>query len=293
MKDRDDGRSILVGYDESSGSEQALRWAAEEARLRHCPLLVCHAWQWPYPLRPVGEQMLAQVERIATAVVHHGVDHVREHRAGIEVRPLLAKGPVSAVLLEAAKKAQLVVLGSRGVGGFEDLRVGSAAVQVPAHSARPVVVVRPAAEPIEQPGSRIVVGIDGSSASKAAFGFALREAALRGGTVTAICAWWDPGALPGPDRLPFVDAAMMRAGAETRFQQVVSLLTDRYPNVPVTTEFVGERPPRAIVEAARDATLLVLGRSGLGSGTGALLGAVTQAALSEVHCPVVVTPASG
>ncbi|MFB4273686.1 universal stress protein [Nonomuraea sp. MTCD27] len=290
MRDRDGGRSILVGYDESPGSEQALRWAAEEAQLRDCPVLVCHAWQWPYPLRPISEEILAQVEHVATTVVQNGADHVREYRTGIKVRPLLTKGPVSAVLLEAAHEAELVVLGSRGVGGFEDLRVGSAAVQVPAHSARPVVVVRPAAEPADHYGARIVVGVDGSPASQEAFGFALREATLRGGTVTAVCAWWDPGALPGPDRLPFVDAAAVRAGAETRFQQVVSALTAQYPDVPVTTEFVAERPPRAIVEAARGATLLVLGRSGLGSGKRTLLGAVTQAALSEVHCPVAVTP---
>ncbi|MEV1170557.1 universal stress protein [Nonomuraea sp. NPDC049784] len=290
MSDREGGRFILVGYDESPGSEQALRWAVEEARLRELPVVVCHAWQWPYPLRPISEQALAQVEHVATTVVHDGVDHAREFGADIEARPLLTKGPVSAVLLEAAHEAELVVLGSRGMGGFEDLRVGSAAVQVPAHCARPVVVVRPAAEPMDQGGVRIVVGVDGSPASQAAFGFALQEAALRGGTVRAICGWWDPGALPGPDQLPFVDAAMMRAGAEARFQEAVPLLTAKYPDVPVTTEFVAERPPRAIVESAKAATLLVLGRRGLDSRPGTLLGAVTQAALSEVHCPVAVTP---
>ncbi|SDM38985.1 universal stress protein [Nonomuraea jiangxiensis] len=288
MSDRGGEQPILVGYDESPGSEQALRWAVHEARLRGLPVLVCHAWQWPYPLRPVSEKVLAQVERIATAVVHNGVRHGRE-LGGVEVRPIMAKGPASAVLLEAAREAALVVLGSRGVGGFEDLRVGSAAVQVPAHSSKPVVVVRPG-EPVVRDGARIVVGIDGSPASRAAFDFALEEAALHGGTVRAICGWWDPGALPGPDALPFVDAETMRAGAEARFREVVLLLTSRYPAVPVTTEFVAERPPRAIVEAAKDATLLVLGRGGLDSRSGPVLGVVTQAALTEVHCPVAVTP---
>ncbi|MFF4620472.1 universal stress protein [Nonomuraea jabiensis] len=289
MSDHGNGRSILVGYDESLGSEQALRWAVEEARLRRLPVLVCHAWQWPYPLRPISEQVLAHVEDVATTVVHNGVDHARGFDARVEVRPLLAKGPVSAVLLDAAHEAALVVLGSRGVGGFEDLRVGSAAVQVPAYCVRPVIVVRPD-EPAGQSDVRVVVGIDGSLASQAAFAFALEEAALRGGTVRAICGWWDPGALPGPDQLPFVDAATMRAGAEACFQQVVSVPISQYPDVPVTTDFVDERPPRAIVEAAEDASLLVLGGHGLGLRSGALLGAVTQAALSEVHCPVAVIP---
>ncbi|MBE1588293.1 universal stress protein [Nonomuraea angiospora] len=289
MSDQGNRRSILVGYDESPGSEQALRWAVEEARLRRLPMLVCHAWQWPYPLRPISEQVLVHLENIATNVVHNGVDHARGFDARVEVRPLLAKGPVSAVLLDAAHEAALVVLGSRGVGGFEDLRVGSAAVQVPAYSVRPVIVVRPE-EPAGQSSVRVVVGIDGSPASQAAFAFALEEAALRGGTVRAICGWWDPGALPGPDQLPFVDAATMRAGAEARFQQVMSVPTSQYPDVPVTTDFVDERPPRAIVEAAKGASLLVLGGHGPGVRSGALLGVVTQAALSEVHCPVAVIP---
>ncbi|WP_246089890.1 hypothetical protein [Nonomuraea deserti] len=59
-----------------------------------------------------------------------------------------------------------MALGSRGVDGFEDLRVGSAAVQVPAHSTLPVVVVRPAAEPIDLPSSRIIVGVAGSPVAR-------------------------------------------------------------------------------------------------------------------------------
>ncbi|MBF8187032.1 universal stress protein [Nonomuraea sp. K274] len=291
MSDRDSGRPIVVGYDESSGSEQALRWAVEEARLRELPVLVCHAWQWPYHFRPTSDQLLAEVERIATAVVRDGVRKARDLAADVTVRPLLARGPASAVLLEAAREAEMAVLGSRGMGGFEDLGVGSAAVQVPAHSARPVIVVRPAAPPMGADGARMVVGVDGSLASQAAFAFAMKEAMLRGGTVTAVCGWWDPGALPEPDRPPFMDATTMREEAEARFQDVVSRLTGQHPDVPVTTEFVAERPPRAVVESAKGATLLVLGGRGLSPRTGALLGAVARAALTEAQCPVAVIPA--
>ncbi|MEU8248128.1 universal stress protein [Nonomuraea sp. NPDC048916] len=290
MRDRDGGRPVLVGYDESPGSEQALRWATEEARLRDLPVLVCHTWHWPYAFRPVVQQILEQVERVAATVVEDGVRRVRELDPGLEVRPLLAKGAPSAVLLQAACQAELVVLGSRGQGGFEDLRVGSAAVQVPAHSVRPVIVVRPTLPAILHDGVRIVAGVDGSPASRAAIEFAMEEAALRGGTVKAICCWWDPGTLPGPDRLPFVDPQTIRKDVEVRFREAVSPLADRYPDVSVTTEFVAERPQRAMVEAAKGTTLLVLGNRGLGSAPSTLLGSVTQAVLSEAPCPIAVTP---
>ncbi|GAB2924742.1 hypothetical protein GCM10027203_25580 [Nonomuraea fastidiosa] len=328
---------VLVGYDESPGSEQALRWAVQEARLRGRPVVVCHAWHWPYALRPVSRTLLAEVEQVAAGVVEEGVRRARALGGPLDVRPLLVKRPAAAVLLEAAHEAELVVLGSRGVGGFEDLRVGSAAVQVPAHSPAPVIVVRPdgsSEEPaggeqavaypgdlsgeraggLERPGGpserqggeewdvaypsgvadedaggvRIVVGLDGSPASQAAFRFALREAALRGGSLEAVCGWWDPCDRPGEDEQPFVDARSIRAGAERSFEEAVRRLASGGPGVPVTADFVTERPPRAIVERASGATLLVLGRSGRRAG--ALIGPVLQAALAEVRCPVAVTP---
>ncbi|MEQ4724301.1 universal stress protein [Nonomuraea sp. B19D2] len=283
------GRPILVGYDESPASTLALCWAVEEARLRESSVLVCHAWQWPYPLRPVEREVLAQVEKVAAHVVDGGVHRARSLAPDVDVRPRLARGTASTVLLQAAREAELTVLGSRGQGGFEDLQVGSAAVQVPAHSVGPVIVVRPDAMPTGD-RTRIVVGVDGSPASLAAFGLALEEAALRGGAVTAICCWRDYGPLAGPDRQPFVDSQTIRTGAEVRFHEVTSHLTSRHPEVAVTTEFVDEPPQRVLIDATKNATLLVLGTRGNDSPPCLLLGPVTQTALAEARCPVAVTP---
>ncbi|WP_240776727.1 universal stress protein [Nonomuraea basaltis] len=280
-----------MGYDESPASTLALCWAVEEARLRKSSVLVCHAWHWPYPLRPVEQEVLAQIERVAAHVVDEGVRRARSLAPDMDVRPRLARGTASTVLLQAAREAELTVLGSRGQGGFDDLQVGSAAVQVPAHSVGPVVVIRPDGKPAGD-GIRIVVGIDGSPASLAAFGFALEEAALRGGAVTAICCWRDYGPLAGPEWQPFVDFPAIRRGAEVRFRDVTSHLTSRHPKVSVTTEFVAERPQRALIDATKDAMLLVLGNRGTDSPPCLLLGPVTQTALAEARCPVAVTPPS-
>ncbi|MFD1546069.1 universal stress protein [Nonomuraea guangzhouensis] len=289
MSEQYAGRPILVGYDDSSESRQALHWAVEEARLRGLPLLVCHAWHWPYALRPVPHEVLAQIEQVALSVVNDGVRQARNLAPEIDAQPLLGRGTPSAVLLEAAREAEVTVLGSRGQGGFDGLRMGSAAVQVPAHSVRPVIIVRPLPSPSSRQ-IRIVVGVDGSPASRAALDFALEEAAMRGGTVTAMCCWGDCGSSSWQDPLPFVDSHALRRGAEARFHEVASQLARRHPDVPVTTEFVTERPQRALIDSAKDATLLVLGSRGNEAPACLLLGPVTQTALLEAWCPVAITP---
>lgn len=286
-------RPVLVGYDGSPGAEQALCWGVEEAQLRDLPLLICHAWEWPYPFRPLAQRVLEQVESVGAAVLESGVRRVGELADGLQVRTHQAKGTGAAVVLEAAQEAELVVLGSRGHGGFEDLQAGSAAIQVPAHSAVPVIVVRPTLPPARRDGVRVTVGVDGSPASEAALAFAFGEAELRGGSVMALCAWWDPAALPGPDHVAFTDTAAMRRAAKERFEESVRPWASRYPKVPVTTEFVDERPQQAVNAMAKGAVLLALGNRGVGSLPGMRLGPVTQAALFAAPCPLAVTPSAG
>ncbi|WP_425569330.1 universal stress protein [Nonomuraea salmonea] len=243
MRDDQADRPILVGYDDSPESRDALRWAVEEARLRKLPVLVCHALHWPYALRPVAREVMTQIEQAALGVVDEGVRRAKELAPEVDLQPVLGKGTPAAVLLEVGRGAELTVLGSRGQGGFDGLQVGSAAVQVPAHSVGPVVVVRPSLQPPGGQDARVVVGLDGSPPSLAALDFALDEAALRGGSVTALCCWSDCGSASWPEPLPFVDSNALRRGAEARFREVVSHLAARRPEVTVFTEFVTERPP--------------------------------------------------
>ncbi|GLX11395.1 universal stress protein [Microbispora sp. NBRC 16548] len=290
MSGHEQTRSVLVGYDGSPASEQALRFGVEEARLRGLPLTVCHAWHWPYPLRPPEENTLEILKGIGAIVADEGVRKAHALAEGLDVRWRLERGWAPAVLLEASRDAALTVLGARGHGGFDDVTVGSTAAQVPARANRPVVIVRPDLPPTPHPRARIVVGVDGSPASEAALGFAFEEAELRGALVEAVCDWWDPAALPGPDRVPFIDPESLRVEAITRFERTVAPWKTRHPRVSVETKFVIETPRRALVKAAEDATLLVVGNRGIGSAPKMLLGPVTQTALHEAPCPVAVVP---
>ncbi|MFG2088538.1 universal stress protein [Spirillospora sp. NPDC048824] len=281
-----DRRPVLVGFDASPAAERALRWAAAEAALRGVPLHICHAWTWPYPLSSQDEDALKIVRSMAALALDDGVRLAREAVPGLDVRPLLAKGTPPGALLDASADAALIVIGARGAGGFDKLPLGSTAVHVPAHADRPVVVV-PAHEPAHGP-KRIVVGIDGSPASEAALRFALQEARLRDATVTMVCAWWDPAALPSPDRLPFTDPEAIKEQAKARFAAAVTPGLADYPDVAVERRFVRERAQRVLADNARDAMLLVVGDRGIGSSPRTLLGAVTRSVLHEAPSPVAV-----
>ena len=131
---------ILLGYDGSPGSEEALGWAAREARSRGSVLTACLAWAPGYPAsatevavfaRRSGERTLARGLRRAQDLVGSG-----------EIRPLLADGSAASALCELSGDAEMVVVGSRGQGGLAGLLLGSVSSQVAAHAHGRVVVVR-------------------------------------------------------------------------------------------------------------------------------------------------------
>ena len=135
---------IVVGVDGSPASSDALRWAADEARLRGAILRVVYGWMLPtmiYPAYgPAGmyEEMPAEAEgRTRTQVEQVLGDH---HDLQVELE--VHEGRGAEVLLDAAKGADMVVVGSRGRGGFSGLLLGSVSSQVAHHAACPVVIVR-------------------------------------------------------------------------------------------------------------------------------------------------------
>jgi len=138
-----DGR-IVVGVDGSPASIDALRWALAEARVRHVGVDVVHAWQYPGVLF-FGETMVIaadDVEAGAKEVLEHTMAAVADERADLDVRTSVERGHAVGVLTEHAKDAGLVVVGSRGRGGFSGLLLGSVSSEVVHHATCPAVVVR-------------------------------------------------------------------------------------------------------------------------------------------------------
>ncbi|MCD9625377.1 universal stress protein [Rhabdothermincola salaria] len=137
---------IVVGVDASEGSRAALRWAHQEAGLRRCPLVVVTVWQYPvlttlpaFGALPPIEDLSQEAEAALRQVLdEEGVAATDD----VEIETVVAEGAAAAALLEAADGADLLVVGSRGHGGFTGMLLGSVSQHVVSHAPCPVVVVR-------------------------------------------------------------------------------------------------------------------------------------------------------
>lgn len=137
---------IVVGVDGSDASKEALRWALEESRLRRSGLQAVYAW-----LRPqIGGRVYIppelldreQLRKTAQEQLAANVAEVAGENPGVELEPIVGEGPAAKVLTRAAEDAELLVVGSRGHGGFAGLLLGSVSHQCAQHAPCPVVIVR-------------------------------------------------------------------------------------------------------------------------------------------------------
>jgi nucleotide-binding universal stress UspA family protein len=136
---------IVVGIDGSEGSLRALSWAGREARLRGAALEVVAVWTFPIPvlLFPAAPAF-PEVETLANEthdLIDSALDKVAEDVAGVSIERRAIEGSAPAVLLDRAKQADLLVVGSRGLGGFGGLLLGSVSQQCVQHATAPLVVV--------------------------------------------------------------------------------------------------------------------------------------------------------
>jgi len=279
---------VVVGVDGSTSAKQAVLWAAAEAGRRHAPLVLVHVWtpiavapRHAGALHPYHDMLVEQGNRW----LQEAVSAAQEAVPDVTVTAQLASGTVAGHLIKKSAVAGLVVLGSRGLGGFAELVVGSIAMAVTTHGHCPVVVVRGPAQdvPPRQDGP-VVVGVDGSPNSQAALSFAFETAALRGASLTVVHAWSDR---------PLRDLPMDWQLMQDESEALSRLLVDdraRYPDVPVEQVVVRDGPAHVLLEHARTAQLVVVGSRGRGGFRGLLLGSTSQAMIHHAACPVVVVP---
>lgn len=288
--------TIVVGVDGSEGSLEAFRWAVDEARRRRWSVKAVLAWGRPYVVPVYGNfsdaewlQGQAEVQLFSWLKDQLGED------PGIEVRREVQQGPPARVLLEAAHDASLLIVGSRGRGGFASLVLGSVSQQCAQHARCPVMVLRrdEAAGDhghTERATPRIVVGVDGSAAARGALGWALEEACLRHASVDVVHAW----RMPYPDEYPvrtFALPAVVNVEHEAR--RLLDAAVESAAGTGATRVepiLVCDNPARALCDTAKGADMVVVGSRGRGGFAGLLLGSVSQKVLHHASCPVVVIP---
>jgi nucleotide-binding universal stress UspA family protein len=281
-------RPVVVGVDGSDGARRALAWAAAEAVRRRVALRLVTAYAWaPYGHAGTGagSHRAEELERGGRQVLDDAVEATRGSAPDLEITANLVVGSPVRVLAEEARQAQLLVLGSRGLGGVSGLLLGSVAVGSAVQASCPVVVVR-SAERGDPAGRPVVVGVDGSPTSEAAVAFAFEAAAVRGVSLVALHTWADVEYYPG--LAPLVDWSLIAGEEEALLAGRLAGWSAKYPEVEVRRVVQRDGAANALVELSKDAQLVVVGSRGRGNLTGLLLGSVSHAVLHGSHCPVAV-----
>ncbi len=140
---------IVVGVDHSEGAKAALAFAHEEARLRGATLRAVYVWQLGYigytgfeGVMPAVGSDIKELRAAAAAALDATMRDALPNPGDVEVEQRVIEGTAGAVLVDESRDADLLVVGSRGHGGFAQLLLGSVSQQCAHHAACPVVIVR-------------------------------------------------------------------------------------------------------------------------------------------------------
>jgi nucleotide-binding universal stress UspA family protein len=277
----------------SDGSEESLRavdWAAREAVLRGTGLRIVSA---PGLLpRMVGNEGHSQYQTVSDVILKESdvaLTAAAERAAKVAPDLLidtdhLVGAPADAVT-ESGSGALMLVVGSRGVGAFAAMILGSVSRYAATHASSPVVVVR---EEIAAAHRQVGVGLGDLEGNTAALTFAFEEAALRKASLVAIHAWHTPQADVSRAGLTRAGQAYLEDEATRQLQELLNDWRDKYPDVPVSQDVVHGHPGRILAGLSARADLVVLGRHPAHHGAGAVIHAV----LNHAHGPIVTVPSS-
>jgi nucleotide-binding universal stress UspA family protein len=281
---------IVVGVDDSAGTELALRWAADEALARHVPVRLVTAFRYELTAGrlptfvTVPAVDLLEPRQVAEQLLAKAVDSVTAD--GAEASAEAVDGDPIQVLVTESASASVLVLGSRQLNAFGSAVLGSVSSAVAARSNGPTVVVRgPAGRPEE--GAGVVVGIDGTESSERLLGYAFEHASRHRVPLRAVLCWH-------PDLLALMSwraEPPPPARVDAWLAEALAGWQEKYPNVTVHPEVIREHPTAGLVLASAAQHLLVVGKHGRHAR--AMLGSVSQGVLHHATCPVAVMPTNG
>ncbi|OMC51455.1 universal stress protein [Mycolicibacterium fortuitum] len=286
MSDHDVRHGIVVGVDGSPASDNAVVWAARDAVLRGVQLTLIYAlpgaaspvWldvalpqdYWDYQ-NETGQKVLDAAQQVAR-------EAAGEHALRIVAKSV--PGHAVATLIEYSRRADLVVVGSRGLSKWGRRLLGSVSSSLAHHAHGPVAVIPEGERP---PTAPVVVGVDGSPASELATEIAFDEASRRGVELIVLHTWTDLNF-----EFPAIRWNDLSEEAERAMSEQLAGWCERYPDVAVRRVVMPDEPARQLLAQAEAAQLVVVGNRGRGGFAGMLLGSVSSAVVHSATAPVIV-----
>jgi nucleotide-binding universal stress UspA family protein len=273
-------KPVIAGTDGSPESVRAVQWAAREAALRGTSMQILAVPSLPPRMtaNPAAhDTVTGTVEEATNQALDAAARDAAQAAPGLVVETHLRAGSPAQELVEAGDDALMLVVGSRGAGGFSAMILGSVSRYVATHATCPVVVVR---EETTAGHREIVVGVYDLDQAAPALDFAFHEAALRKARLVAVHAWTWSG--PGTGEAS--------AEAESRLDALLAPGRDKHPEVEARAEVMHAHPGRVLAGASARADLVVLGRHAAGGPHARGVRSVTHSVLGHAHGPVASVP---
>ncbi|MEU8524118.1 MULTISPECIES: universal stress protein [Streptomyces] len=299
---------VVAAVDGSEHSHRALEWALGEAHRLGAELRVVHVSPEELQVGLARIHSLGQDPEIVDAVLEGAKRQVEAYAdGGVRAQYATLDGSVSDALVAEAGRARVLVVGSRGRGGFASLLLGSTSRSLTSSAPCPVVVVpheaRAAALTERPEAGRVLLGLHPEETADAVVAFAFEEARGRSVALEVVTAYPVPPSpllmvgppapvvpltdVPEPDRPEFEQEADEHQAAR------LGPFTERYHDVKVVRVVAPMDAAGRLVEDSATAALVVVGRHHRRLRPGSLtMGSVAHAVLQHAQCPVAVVPAA-
>ncbi|MCX5366256.1 universal stress protein [Streptomyces sp. NBC_00124] len=283
---------VVVGVDGSEPSLRAVDWAADEAVRRGAPLRLVYASLWErYEGARLAEDTGEPYERLrAEDIVGTAARRAHGRRPDLKISTEVSAEEPEYVLVRESRSASLLVTGTRGRSGIAEALLGSVSLTVAGHAHCPMIIVRGSHDNQARTGmrGRIVVGVAEKAAGSAAVGFAYDEARRRGVPVEAVRAWRCP--THETTDHPLLAGEPARLHEQRAAEELEAALQDAPADVELHRRTVEGHTRTALVNASRDADLLVIGARRHHRHFGLQLGRVAHGVLHHSACPVAIVP---